>query len=242
VKTLLCPQLAIGRRFIALAAGVGSAFLCFSPLHASEPDAATPAQSAAPSPADPAYVKKIDVRTEAIVTELKLTDGAKAVRVHAIIRDQYYALNTWHESHDPENKKSRAGTQWDEATRASLQAMHDDYLRKLATELTAAQIEQVKDLMTYNKVQFTYGAYCTYLPMMSDGQKAQVLSLLKTAREEAMDGGSVEDKNAVFTRYKGKINNYLSSEHLDVGKAEKAAMHSAPADAVQGPTAPAPHP
>ncbi len=38
--------------------------------------------------------------------------------------------------------------------------------------------------------------------------------MLKPAREEAMDGGSAKDKTAVFQRYKGRINNYLSKQGI----------------------------
>ena len=38
--------------------------------------------------------------------------------------------------------------------------------------------------------------------------------MLKEAREEAMDGGSAEEKTAVFQRYKGKINNFLSRQGI----------------------------
>ena len=43
---------------------------------------------------------------------------------------------------------------------------------------------------------------------------AQFGHLLKDAREEAMDAGSAKDKTAVFQRYKGRINNYLSKQGI----------------------------
>ena len=56
--------------------------------------------------------------------------------------------------------------------------------------------------------------------------KKKILELLKQAREEAMDGGSAAEKTAIFQRYKGKINNYLSKQgvHPEKGKATGAAM------------------
>jgi hypothetical protein len=92
--------------------------------------------------------------------------------------------------------------------------------------------------MTYNKVEVTYKGYCDIVPNLTDADKAKILELLKQAREEAMDCGSSEEKSAVFKKYKGKINNYLSAQGHDVGKAYKewgekqklkAAENSAPA-------------
>jgi hypothetical protein len=69
----------------------------------------------------------------------------------------------------------------------------------------------VKDKMTYGKVKVTYDAYCKQNPTLTDEEKAHVLALLKEARELAMDGGSAEEKTAIFGKYKGKINNYLAA-------------------------------
>jgi hypothetical protein len=80
--------------------------------------------------------------------------------------------------------------------------------------------------MVYGKVQVTYNAYIGMVPSLNDQQKAMILDLLKQAREEAMDGGSAEEKSAVFKRYKGKINNYLSSQGVDLKKAERAFMQN----------------
>ncbi len=195
-----------------------------SSIFGAEPErTASSSAGLVPPPPNPEYEKKIAERTDAIVAELKLGDASKGKRVRAILRDQYYALNDWHQAHDPKGKKGRAQPHMDADAQASLKAIHEHFLAALVTELNESQVERVKDLMTYNKVQFTYGAYCGYVPTMSEAQKANVLALLKTAREEAIDGGSAEEKSAVFTRYKGKINNYLATQGFDVGKAERAA-------------------
>jgi hypothetical protein len=36
-----------------------------------------------------------------------------------------------------------------------------------------------------------------------------------------MDGGSAEEKTAVFEKYKGRINNYLSKQGYDLAKASR---------------------
>ena len=45
--------------------------------------------------------------------------------------------------------------------------------------------------------------------------------MLKEAREEAMDGGSADEKSAVFQKYKNQINDYLNAHGHDVTKAYK---------------------
>ena len=102
--------------------------------------------------------------------------------------------------------------------RASLKELHKKFLSALAEYLSPEQIEQVKDKMTYGKVQFTFAGYVSQYPNLSEENKAEILRLLKEAREEAMDGGSAGEKTAVFQKYKGKINNYLSKQGIHAGK------------------------
>src|SRR5262249_5775206 len=143
----------------------------------------------------------------------------------------YRALRAWHGANDGQLKAlggqlARAGG--DQAkgieeqirqVKGSLKTLHDRFLAELAAQLTPAQVETVKDQMTYHTVRVTYNAYCEIVPRLTDRDKARILELLKEAREEAMDGGSSTEKHAVFKRYKGKINNYLSAQGHDVARA-----------------------
>ena len=95
------------------------------------------------------------------------------------------------------------------------------FLGRLSTELTPEQVERVKDKLTYNVVHVTYDAYFEMLPQLTEPQKGRIMSMLNEAREEAMDGGTSEEKHAVFGRYKGRINNYLAKEGYDVKQASK---------------------
>jgi hypothetical protein len=70
-------------------------------------------------------------------------------------------------------------------------------------------------------VKVTYDAYLQIVPNLTDDDKTQIMSLLKDAREEAMDGVNTKEKDAIFKKYKGKINNYLSAKGHDVGQAYK---------------------
>ena len=45
--------------------------------------------------------------------------------------------------------------------------------------------------------------------------------MLKLAREEAIDGGSANEKSEIFQMYKNQINDYLDAHGHDVAKAYK---------------------
>ncbi|MEY4385031.1 MAG: hypothetical protein RLY20_314 [Verrucomicrobiota bacterium] len=176
--------------------------------------------------AEAKYTATITKRSADIVDALFLSDGAKAQRVQAILVAQYRALNTWHEQHDGELKKLSKDTNAVAKAQAtqvqsSVKKIHKEFLAKLATELQPAQIDTIKDKMTYGKVKVTYDGYVEIVPNLTDAEKARILELLKEAREEAMDGGSADEKSAIFKRYKGKINIYLSAQGHDVSKAYK---------------------
>jgi hypothetical protein len=59
------------------------------------------------------------------------------------------------------------------------------------------------------------------LPDLNEEQKREILATLIEARENAMDGGSSDEKHAIFGKYKGRINNYLSSQGFDLKAAEE---------------------
>ena len=170
------------------------------------------------------YTKAIEGRTADILKTLALSDPGQAAKVHDLIIAQYRALNAWHGANDARLKAARRDTNAVAQIRASLQTLHDDFLARLAENLTPAQIEQVKDKMTYGKVQFTFAGYQAQYPDLSAEQRRKILEMLKQAREEAMDGGSAAEKTAVFQRYKGKINNYLSQQGLHPAKPAAAAV------------------
>jgi hypothetical protein len=69
-------------------------------------------------------------------------------------------------------------------------------------------------------VQVTYNRYLELLPELNEEQKREILANLLEAREHAMDGGSSEEKHALFGKYKGRINNYLSAQGFDLKAAE----------------------
>ncbi|HEY4248272.1 MAG TPA: DUF3826 domain-containing protein [Lacunisphaera sp.] len=172
-------------------------------------------------------------RAEKITAALKLDDPAKAVRVRDLIARQYADLSVIHSARDAAIKAGKekgatdktAGmeaikTARDNAT-AAQDKLHPEYLARLATELTPAQIDQVKDGMTYGVLPITFHAYQEMLPTLTDDQKSQIFAWLTEAREHAIDASTSEEKHAWFGKYKGRINNYLSKAGIDMKQAEK---------------------
>lgn len=164
--------------------------------------------------AEAKYTRAIEGRTDDILKVLALSDTNKAASVHDIIMAQYRALKAWHAANDESLKAARNKTNAVRQIRASLRTLHDNFLSRIAANLSPEQIDQVKDKMTYGKVQFTFNGYLAQYPSLSEANQEQILELLKQAREEAMDGGNSAEKTAVFQRYKGKINNYLSRQGI----------------------------
>jgi hypothetical protein len=167
------------------------------------------------------YTKAIEGRTADILKVLALSDAEKTAKVHDTIIAQYRALKAWHDENDARLKASAKDTNAVAALRATLKTLHNGFIAKLAEQLTPEQVELVKDKMTYNKVKVTYDAYCEIIPTLTEAQRAHILATLKEAREEAMDGGSADEKSATFKKYKGRIANYLSKEGVDETKARK---------------------
>lgn len=178
------------------------------------------------------YTAAIESRTAAILKVLALDDTNKSAQVHDIIIAQYRALNAWHGENDAKLKASKSDTNAVAQIRVSLKSLHEKFLAALAEPLSLAQIEAVKDKLTYGKVQFTFNGYVSQYPDLSDTNKAEILRLLKEAREIAIDGGSAEEKTAVFTKYKGRINNYLSKQGVQSEKAKAKATATAQINAV----------
>ena len=99
---------------------------------------------------------------------------------------------------------------------------HFELESNLSLYLDDAQIEAVKDGMTYGVVKKTYDAHCDMIPTLKDFEKKLILAWLKEAREYAMDAENSNKKHAAFGKYKGRINNYLSKQGYDLTKEREA--------------------
>jgi hypothetical protein len=170
------------------------------------------------------YNTSIENRAAGIIKLLNLTDPVKSAQVHDIIITQYRTLKARDAAID--SLLALEGKEINYSNRARLlfsesKPLHDQFLARLAADLTPEQVLIVKDAMTYNKVQVTYDAYCSIIPGLTDTDKAEILTGLKQAREEAMDGGSAGEKSAIFQKYKDRLNDYLNAHGHDVAKAYK---------------------
>jgi hypothetical protein len=173
-----------------------------------------------------AFMRTIEKRTSEAMKMLDIKDEAKARKVHDVMIAQYLFVNDWHEKNDavvkPLAKKNDDASKAEiEKLKAPLKAQHEKFVGELAANLTPDQIEKVKNYIVKDKLPVTYGAYCDMLPKLTEEQKAKILDILKQGREEAMDAGSAEEKTAIFGRYKGKVNIYLSSQGINMKEAEK---------------------
>ncbi|MEY4490059.1 MAG: hypothetical protein RIQ79_2567 [Verrucomicrobiota bacterium] len=183
------------------------------------PAVASPATDAAPSP------EQVQ-RAEKIAATLGLTDPDQTIRVRDLIARQYADLSVIHAARDAALKSAKeaggeSATQAARDNAASRQAdLHYAFLARLAAELSPAQIDQVKDGLTYGVLPNTFKVYQEMLPQLTPEQKRQIFTWLTEAREHALDAGSSNDKHAWFGKYKGRINNYLSKAGIDMKQAE----------------------
>ena len=175
---------------------------------------AAPDTNLTPAEVEANYTRAIEGRTADILKVLNLSDTNRAAKVHDLVVAQYRSLRAWHDDNDSKLKAAKGDTNAVTEIRRSLKDLHDQFISGLSAWLTPAQVDQVKDKMTYGKVQFTYAGYLAAYPGLAEEHRQKILALLREAREEAMDAGSAEEKTAIFQRCKGKINNYLSRQGI----------------------------
>lgn len=172
-----------------------------------------------------AYTKVIEERTQKILDVLGVEDQVKGKNVHDAIMGQYRFLNEWDNNNKDRIKELKKQLDAIQAQIDELNGLkkeqHDKFVAELQANLTPEQVEMVKDKLTYNKVQVTYQSYCEMLPELTEKEKTYILKILKEARELAIDGGSSEEKTAIFEKHKGKINNFLSANGYDLKQASK---------------------
>jgi hypothetical protein len=159
---------------------------------------------------DQEYVATVTKRADKILATLQIADSAKYKAVRQIMVEQYVALNNFHE----QQKKGSTNA-------STLHEMHKGYIKALSEKLNAEQVGQIKNGMTYNVLPVTYKAYNDMIPSLKAEEKSQIMNWLTEARELAMDAGSSEEKHAVFGKYKGRINNYLSGHGYNLQEERK---------------------
>jgi hypothetical protein len=201
--------------------------------------AADPATAAPAGAIDDAMRKKIAQKAAKIVESLKLTDAAKAAKVKTIASDWLAVMMTWHKEHDAElNRlwgewnKARSVVPKDEfpgeviahqidAVYASLKPAYEDYMKQLSAELTAEQVDAIKESWSRSPgMTRTYNAYLQIVPDLTAKDKEVIKARMLMAREAAMLTDADKEIVAIYKRHKVKVEQY-------VGTLEWAKLHKA---------------
>lgn len=176
---------------------------------------------------DPKYVETIMQRSKKVTDALNISGTEKGEQVLNIVANRYFKLNDIYAERDSlkavaktmtgEEKKQKmeyAEMQKDQ----KLYKSHFGFIADLSVYLTDAEVETVKDVLTYNVVNVTYKAQCDMIPTLKEEEKVQILAWLKEGREYAIDAESSKKKHETFGKYKGRINNWLSKRGYNLTK------------------------
>jgi hypothetical protein len=192
--------------------------------------AADPAPVAPARAIDDAMRKKIDQKAAKIVEPLKLTDAAKAAKVKSIASEWLAVMMIWHKEHDAELKrlwgewnKARSVVPRDEfpaeviahqidAVYASLKPAYEDYMKRLSAELTAAQVDAIKERWSRSPgMTRTYNAYLEIVPDLTAKDKEVIKARMVMAREAAMLTDADKEIVAIYKRHKVKVEQYVGA-------------------------------
>jgi Protein of unknown function (DUF3826) len=154
-------------------------------------------EAAAPKPTE-ASNAAYDQRVTEWAGELRLNDPAREARVKSIILTHMLTVRDTH----------NAGF----APPAQSRATFNDGLKR---ELTAEQIEHVKDRITIGKLAFTMNGYRAIVPDLTSAEQAKIMELLTQAREESLDMKNEHNMSDVFDGYKKQIESYLIANGRD---------------------------
>ena len=176
----------------------------------------------------------LEKRTAPVLKALNLGDSQREIEVRSILERYFQDLAAWHDTHDHE--LSRRWSEWTEArvpshkddakaaaaaseidaVYATLKPQHDAMLQQLASVLSPAQIDHVKDALTKTPgFQRTYDAYLQIIPDLTDAQKTFIREKLLLAREQAMDAFSNKEKVNLFKKQKVQIEAYVQAQGYD---------------------------
>jgi len=179
------------------------------------------------------YWNVVKERADKIVKQLSIKDAEKSALVATLIAQEYIDIKKLDEEKDEAIKVLKASSDATATIETALKninikseenrdALNKKFIGVLGTHLSNRQIESVKNGMTYNVFHNTYKAYQEMIPQLKRKEKKYIYSALNEAREHAMAAGSSDAKHAWFGKYKGRINNYLSTRGYDMNKEGKA--------------------
>ena len=176
---------------------------------------------------DPNYVETIMQRSKKVTDALNISGTEKGEQVLNIVANRYFKLNDIYAERD--SLKAVAKTMTGEEKKRKMEyaemlkdqklyKSHFGFIADLSVYLTDAEVETVKDVLTYNVVNVTYKAQFDMIPTLKEEEKVQILAWLKEGREYAIDAESSKKKHEAFGKYKGRINNWLSKRGYNLTK------------------------
>ena len=169
-------------------------------------------------------------KTAKVMDKLSLTNDSIRENIQIVITNRYLELREIHRNYDARNKKIEAiglpkEKEAEELERSYYQYNSDlyrsrfGYVAWLSFYLNDQQVETVKDAMTHNLFHVRYDDFLDLLPNLTESDKNRVHHWLVEAREFSMDFETPRKMRQMFTKYRGRINNYLSSRGYDLRKA-----------------------
>lgn len=176
---------------------------------------------------DPKYVETIMQRSKKVTDALNISGTEKGEQVLNIVANRYFKLNDIYAERDSLKAVAKTMTGDEKKQKMEYAEMlkdqklyksHFGFIADLSVYLTDAEVETVKDVLTYNVVNVTYKAQCDMIPMLKEEEKVQILAWLKEGREYAIDAESSKKKHEAFGKYKGRINNWLSKRGYNLTK------------------------
>ncbi len=153
------------------------------------------------------------------VASLSLNDAAKEQRLTNVITTHLAAVRDFHNAHPytevPEGINPTTGNKMSKVERYIIvestqpKETHEALMSGLRADLSEEQVELVLDKYTVGKVAFTLQGYKAIIPDLTADEEAQILKLLKQAREQAVDYKNMELISGIFEIYKTKCELYL---------------------------------
>jgi len=216
-----------------------TSFFLLAPAALNRLDAADRATGTPATAGDEATQRRIDAKAGRLLEAIKLDDAARAARVKAILGEWLSTMWRWHGENDAQLKE--LWSQWNQARAvvpkdefpaeviahriddvyASLQPAYQTFIARLAQELTAEQVDALKETWSRSPgMKRTYNAYLEIVPDLTDEQKKVIFDRMLMAREDAMLTDADREIVNIYKRHKVKVEAY-------VGTLEWAKLHRA---------------
>lgn len=175
-------------------------------------------------------VSEAKQRAAKVLAKLSLTNDSIRENIQIVVTNRYLELREIHHRYEERNKVIEATDLSNEKKAEELERSYYQYnsdlyrsrfgyIAWLSFYLNDEQVETVKDAMTYNLFHVRYNDFLDLLPNLTKAEKNRVYNWLIEAREFSMDFEPPRKMRQMFTKYRGRINNYLASRGYDLRKA-----------------------